>query len=291
MKHSLFGLFLATTAFGVLATRDVATQSAVPAVVGACALPATSPVFVAMATTFGGVVIDEPCQYVYLTNTTQNRVEVYSLATGQLETPIQVGAQPRGLDITPDGALLYVANSGGNNISVVDLAQRVELRKITVPPNASNDRPYSIAIANNGLALFTTTFNGSGFGARMMQLVLATDQVTPRSDFWLNGLTTESTRLNASADRSAIGIAVGNISSGSVFRYSAASNTFSAEKRLNTFITDTSLDLSGTTLLVTPGAYVLDVALNLSGTVLLAPGSGGNAVDPSTSETCRSATP
>jgi DNA-binding beta-propeller fold protein YncE len=248
---------------------------------GGCSLTFASPLVTALAGTFGGVVIDDRCRYVFLTNTDQNRVEVFSLATLTFEAPIQVGSMPVGLDITPDGSLLYVANSGGNNISVVSLAQRTELRKIPVIPGFSNDRPYSIAIADNGIALFTTTFSGSGFGGRMMQLVLATDSVSGREDFGaFTGVTTESTRLRASRDRSSIGIVVGNNSAGPVSLYSAASNTFSGPQNQSSFISDVALDMTGSTLLVTPAGHVLDSSLLLSGTVPLEAGQGGGAIDP-----------
>ena len=249
------------------------------------ALPPT--VFTPVTGSLGDILIDDACEYVYATNTSQNRIEVFSLLTRTLQTPIQVGSQPAGFDITPDGRYMYVANSGGNNLSVVDLVQRVELRKITVPPpQFFNDTPYSIAIASNGLALFSTTFSGSGFGARMMQLNLATDQITARTDFYSSGRTTEATQLSASGDRSVIGIVAGDISSGPVFRYSAATNTFSPEKQLSAFISDVSLDYTGSKVLVMPGGYVLDAALSLSGTVSLQSGPGGGspgggAVDPS----------
>jgi YVTN family beta-propeller protein len=245
-----------------------------------CNLPFTSPVVVPINGTLGDAIVDDRCEFVYFTNTTQNRVEVFSLQTFTLQTPIAVGSQPVGLDITPDGTRMYVANSGGNNISVVDLTRRVELRKITFPSGFSNDTAYSIAIANNGLALFSTTFAGSGFGARMMQLNLATDAVMQRTDFFFSGRTTERTQLAASGDRSAVGIVAGDISSGPVFKYTASTNTFSPEKDLNAFISAVSLDLTGSRLLVTPGAFVLDAALNLSGTIPVEFGWGGNAVDP-----------
>jgi hypothetical protein len=248
---------------------------------GGCSLTFASPLATAIAGTFGAVVIDDRCRYVYLTNTSQNRVEVFSLSTLSFEAPIQVGSSPVGMDITPDGSLLYVANSGGSNISVVSLAQRAELRKIQVPSNFHADSPYSIAIGNSGLALFTTTFSGSGFGARLMQLVLATDVVSVREDFWsFAGMTTESTRLRASSDRSTIAIAAGNISSGPVFQYSAGTDTFSGPTNLSTFISDAAIDMVGSTFLVTPGALVLDSNLALSGTVTLQLGQGGSAIDP-----------
>jgi YVTN family beta-propeller protein len=245
-----------------------------------CTAIYTPPVLVPVTGVLGDIIVDAACEYVYVTNTSQNRVEVFSLQTRTLQTPIQVGSKPIGLDITPDGTRMYVANSGGNNVSVVDLAQRLELRKISFAPGHSSDTAYSIAIASNGRAFFSTTFSGSGFGGRMMQLDLATEQVTQRTDFWFSGSTTEVTQLAASGDRNVIGVVAGDISSGPVFRYTAGTDTFSPERDLDAFVSSVSLDRTGSRLLVTPGAFVLDAALNLSGTISLAAGWGGSAVDP-----------
>jgi hypothetical protein len=146
---------------------------------------------------------------------------------------------------------------------VVDTVKGIEVRRIPVPPNSFfNDTPLSIAIANNGLAFLSTTFAGSGFGARMLQLDLATDAVTQRTDFFSGGTTTEVTILRASPDKNWIGIVAGDISSGPVFSYSAASNHFSAERDLNAFVSRASTN--GTWYLV--GDYLLDANLLLAGT-------------------------
>src|SRR5207237_5126125 len=89
-----------------------------------------------------------------------------------------VGSRPLGLDFSADGTLLYVANSGGAEVSVVDVALRKEVRRITVPQlSGYNDRPYSIAVANNGTALVTTMFDGAGY-TKMRKIDLATETVT-----------------------------------------------------------------------------------------------------------------
>jgi hypothetical protein len=254
-----------------------------------CALTFTGPLFTAIAGELGGIVIDDACTHIYITNKTQNRIEDFSLQTLSLLPPIQVGSQPMGLDFGPGNRLLYVANSGGSNISVVDLQQRVELRKISVPASWNNDRPNAIAIGARGLALFSTTFRGSGFGGRMMQLNLDTEQVAHRTDFYSSGRTTENTWLRASGDRHTIGIALGASSQGSVHSYKAGSNTFSAPKTLANASFEISLDDTGSVSLVTPGTYVLDAALNLSGTVSGGHNKvGGNAVSPNGSTGYRS---
>jgi len=212
------------------------------------------------------LVITADDSHVYLTNPALNRVEDVSLASSALQMPIGVGSQPAGLDLTPDGRTLYVANSAVPAISVVDLASRKELRRINVPSTFSNDAPLSLAIAANGQALFSTTFAGSGFGGRMMILDIATDTVTLKSDFYFNGTTTEATVLRASRDRSIVAAVAGDISSGPVFIYQASTNLFLPEHDLNTFIANVAVNHDGSLVLV-DGSYVLDQNLNRLGTI------------------------
>lgn len=257
----------------------VAASSPILAETKACTAAVPASFNVPLVGQLSDIVFDDACEHVYVSSTSTNHVAVYSLDTLALQTPIQVGSLPAGIDFSPDGATLYVANSGGNNISVVDVSQGTETRKIPVAAGFSNDRPFSIGVASTGIALFTTTFNGSGFGGRMLQYDPATDKVTQRTDFWINGTNTESTFVSASSDRSAIGIVAGDISSGPVFRYDATANTFGKEKDLATFVTFVALDQTGANILVDPGTYVLDATLSLGGTIT---GSGfGVAVDPS----------
>ncbi len=212
-------------------------------------------------------VVIGPCnEHVYVSNGSYNRIEDYSVSSAATATPIAVGSTPSGFDITPDGRRLYVANTGGTNVSVVDLEARQELRKVTFTSNFSGDKPLSLAIAANGKALFSTTFGGSGFGGRMMSLDLATEAITQRTDFYYNGTTTEATVLKASADRSVIGIVAGDISSAPVFTYTAATNSFTSEHDLNGFISRVAVSADGSTLLV-DGTYVLDSSANLLGTI------------------------
>ncbi len=180
-----------------------------------------------------------------------------------------------GLDITPDGRRLYVANRGSVFVSVVDLTTRTELRRFPVPAGSMADHPYQIATLANGKALLTTTFYGSGFGARMYEIDLATDAVKPRQDFWHWGTTTEYTSVRASGDRRAAVITAGDISSGPVFRYDADTDTFTAEVATSTFTSAIATDMDGSTTLVNFGGMVFDENLNRTGTIR---GCGTNGV-------------
>lgn len=217
------------------------------------------------------VKIDPASTYAYISNTAHNRVEVLRLADGAFEEPILVGSQPMGLDLTPDGRLLYVANRGSSFVSVVDVNTRTELRRFPIPSGFMADTPYSIAVLANGKALLTTTFYGTGFGSNMLEIDLATDAVKLRPDFYYQGRTTEYTSVRASGDRKSAVVVAGDISSGPVFRYEAATDAFTKEVDKATFTSSVATNLDGSVTLVNFGALVLDKSLKLLGTV---PGCG-----------------
>ncbi|MBW3572735.1 MAG: hypothetical protein KY467_16695 [Gemmatimonadetes bacterium] len=117
---------------------------------------------------------------VYLSNYTRNRVEVLPLGSLSYGTPVAVGSQPWGLALGRFRDSLYVANSGGTNISVIPLSgptlREAEARRIFTPNErlfgviydiesgeASSvslhdysDRPQFLAQASNGLLVYST---------------------------------------------------------------------------------------------------------------------------------------
>jgi hypothetical protein len=135
----------------------------------------------------GDIAWDAVRENVILSNQLYNRLEVFSSATGSYDaTGIAVGSFPWGLFISNDPNVLWVANSGGNNLSRVDLAARKELdaQRIrtrltplytltedasggndTVPatfregisaPIIYSDRPQYIAQLRNGTVFYST---------------------------------------------------------------------------------------------------------------------------------------
>ncbi len=81
----------------------------------------------------GGMIMDAVVDTVrnnlLLSNLERNRVEVFRLGTEQFGPAIGVGSEPWGLTLDRSGNQLLVANSGGTNISVVDLDQERELEQ------------------------------------------------------------------------------------------------------------------------------------------------------------------
>jgi hypothetical protein len=117
--------------------------------------------------------------FVYLSNFTRNRVEVLPLGGAAYGTPVLVGSSPWGLALGRNRDSLYVANSGGTNISVVPLGGAVlreaENRRLfprnerlfgvnytpdgkvsSVSAHDYSDRPQFLGQAANGLLVYST---------------------------------------------------------------------------------------------------------------------------------------
>jgi YVTN family beta-propeller protein len=58
-------------------------------------------------------------EWAYCSNTGTSTLAAIRLATGEIK-PIAVGARPQGSTLSKDGTLLYVTNSDGNSISIID---------------------------------------------------------------------------------------------------------------------------------------------------------------------------
>src|SRR5262249_44782025 len=67
------------------------------------------------------LVLDGARNRLYLTNSGFNRIEVFDTQNQVFLAPIPVGQMPHQMAMSTDGNTLYVANTGGESISVVDL--------------------------------------------------------------------------------------------------------------------------------------------------------------------------
>jgi DNA-binding beta-propeller fold protein YncE len=208
---------------------------------------------------FADVVINPASTFAYFTVPTENEVAVLNLQTHKFGKPIPVGSDPQGIDIGAGGKTLWVADSGGQTISQVSVATG-KLKTITTPAGNLNDTPYSIVVLNNNTALYSTTFEGSGFGANVYSLNLTTDVSTEVSSI---GLVTEVTQMSRSWNRAVAGAVLGDDSGGPFDIYTAATGDV-VSGSLNNFISYGSFNKVGTTFLV-DGSYVIDAA---TGTLL-----------------------
>ncbi len=94
---------------------------------------------------FPDMVYDPPRQRLYIANTWMNRIEVFDIATQKLLAPVKVGQSPVSLALTIDGTTLYVANAGGENISIVDPAALQLTGQVLFPPLPVNSNQAVIS--------------------------------------------------------------------------------------------------------------------------------------------------
>ena len=88
------------------------------------------------ATTSGltDMLADATRQRLYIANPGLNRVEVFDMQQQKLLAPIPVGQLPRSMAFGTDGNTLYVAASGSETISMVDLTKGAVTGRVNLPP-------------------------------------------------------------------------------------------------------------------------------------------------------------
>lgn len=103
--------------------------------------------------TLSSIFYDQSRQRLYISNMSNNRVEIFNLATQALLPPISVGNAPTNLSLTPDGTRLAVLNSTDGSISVIDPAQMKVLA--TYPAYTPQDQANCGAAAPLGFSAAT----------------------------------------------------------------------------------------------------------------------------------------
>lgn len=122
------------------------------------------------------IVYDGTRQKIYLTNSGYNRVEVFDVPTLTFDAPIPVGQLPHTMALGLDGTTLYVANTGGESISIVDLDAKQVTGGIPFPaiPRAGATPPshvVAMAIGQTGLQFLLATSNAVGVQASQWEVI------------------------------------------------------------------------------------------------------------------------
>ena len=84
------------------------------------------------------ILLDEARGKVYITNSGYNRIEVFDTKKQHFVDPIPVGQLPHQMAMGSDGKTLYVGNTGGESISMVDLDLGQVVDKVVFPPIPRN---------------------------------------------------------------------------------------------------------------------------------------------------------
>ncbi len=165
-----------------------------------CLLPVAGQAQITTAATFGttvalpggtpsDIVLDEARQRLYLVNTNNNRIDVYSTSANQLTTSVTVGKLPLAAAISMDGAYLYVTNSGSSTVNVIDLTRLQVTQTVSLPAV-----PEGVEVGIDGRALISTRATNSLLifdqtQASGLQLTAVPEPPTPSTPAPLQGQT------------------------------------------------------------------------------------------------------
>lgn len=102
------------------------------------------------------LLLDEARGRVYITNSGYNRLEVFDTVRQVFLPPIEVGQLPRSMALSLDGYTLYVGNTGGESITIVDLDTLTVTGKVDFPPiprigSQGVTQPTALAMGLSGL--------------------------------------------------------------------------------------------------------------------------------------------
>jgi plastocyanin len=165
------------------------------------------------------MVYDQGRDIVYITS--GNQVLRYQLGSDSFLSPFQLSGNLMGLDLSPDGNTLIVADSSANTnvwVHVVDLTSG-QSRQAFFRAAFSESGTYAVAFGADGAALISSRFAGSGWVPLRRY-----DPVTGQTST-VSGSVRQDSMVSASADGSAIVFEESNISNGPFHKYDVASRT------------------------------------------------------------------
>jgi YVTN family beta-propeller protein len=190
------------------------------------------------------ILLDEPRNRVYLSNSGYNRLEVFDTLNKVFLSPIIVGQLPHQMAMSSDGNTLYVGNTGGEVISIVDLTQDPPAMTgyVNFPPlprqaggtNAALLNPRSLAYGNFGLQFIMSDGSQWKLSTANTSTVRPADTITPVRF-------TVPTTMIATPDGGSIltlaGGGVGYIYNGLTDSYSSAQNLLAGSTTTATAVT------------------------------------------------------
>jgi uncharacterized protein (TIGR03437 family) len=202
--------------------------------------------------------MDAARQRLYIANYTQDQIEIFSLANQSFLPPIRVGNRPLSMAMV-NPSTLVVANSGAENLSVIDLDLMQEVDQIgmgPIPLNANPVFPRSVAASANAVLFSATplpaTLGVAPGNGSIWQLSLVTHSAFPRLNLGIGTANVVNGRnlMTAPVDGSAILVAEAN---GTLRLYDPIADTFVVTR------TGAVANFRGTAAVSADGsAYVVD---------------------------------
>jgi YVTN family beta-propeller protein len=127
---------------------------------------------------------DSSRHYLYVTDSNNNRLIVFSPPSRSVVTTIPVGYAPFGMALTPDAKFLYIANAGEYSISEINLDTLQESRRIILPSLGPYPgyTPYALTVIGEGLLLIGSSPPLLSSGGPIFELDLNNQTLSPRTD-------------------------------------------------------------------------------------------------------------
>lgn len=247
-----------TIACGILGTQTRTCSAGQWGPYGTCSAPASISLQVSGRK---DMVHDVQRNRLYITTGgTAGEVLVYNLLTRQFEPSLLTGGSFSGIDLSPDGDQLLIAdlqtNSNNQNwVHHINLATNARQR-FFFTRDFYEGGTFTVVFTSNTEAIVTSQFNGSGWvPMRKVNLTTGTAQSIAS--------VRQATMLARSADGSTVAYAESNISSGEWGRYLTGAQTF-AESSTSWFVYEIAVSrLANQYALPTYGGlYVFDGALS-----------------------------
>jgi hypothetical protein len=162
---------------------------------------------------------------IYISNGDQ--VLRYHVPTATFLAPIVLGGQLSGIDLSPDGATLAVADRSSDAVNEwVHLVRLSDLSasKATIVKEFMEDGLWSVAFARDGSLFASARFAGSGW-VPLRRLNMATMAWSKVGAAYPDNTFTQNAMLSASGDGNTMAIAESNISDGRWGKVDVASGT------------------------------------------------------------------
>ncbi len=137
-------------------------------VLAVCALSISAATFGTVVPLVGGasdLVLDEARNRLYLVNSGQSRVEVYSTLQRRFLNPVSTNSTPISAAISRSGKFLYVTSYEAASLNVIDLDALAIVNRISLPA-----KPEGVAVGSDERVLITTIGTGTGSLAQVLLL-------------------------------------------------------------------------------------------------------------------------
>ena len=182
------------------------------------------------------LVLDERRNRLYISNSGKNQIEVFDTVNQQFLNPLPGGQFPNQMALGTDGDSLYVANTGGESVQLLDLNSGTIAGAVTFPPiprAATSTANYAVQAMANGLSgLQLVMSNGTQW-----QVIGKTAVPRQASSVINNNVSTTQTALSSpvtmvsTPDYTAALVLAGN---GNTYLYDALADTFTSSRQLYT---------------------------------------------------------